>query len=214
MATSFPASLDTLTNPTSSDSLSSPSHSAQHANVNDAVEALQAKVGADSSAVTSSLDYKVAQLEAISHGKILQVVEATHSTHLTIASTSFTDTGLTATITPSAVTSKVFVIVSQPFAVFRQTNDYIIGSMQLVRDATNLEDYQAGTISAGTDTGGNILAGYTQAYTYLDSPATTSAVVYKTQAKAHTTANAGRIYANSDGINSRPSYITLLEVSA
>ena len=65
MATNFPASLDTLTKPTSSDSLSSPSHSAQHANVNDAVEALQAKVGADSSAVTSSLDYKVAQLEAL-----------------------------------------------------------------------------------------------------------------------------------------------------
>ena len=63
MATNFPASLDTLTNPTSSDSLSSPSHSAQHANVNDAVEALQAKVGADSSAVTTSLDYRVGQLE-------------------------------------------------------------------------------------------------------------------------------------------------------
>jgi hypothetical protein len=65
MATNFPGSLDTLTNPTSSDSLSSPSHSAQHANVNDAVEALQAKVGVDSSAVTTSLDYKVAQLEAL-----------------------------------------------------------------------------------------------------------------------------------------------------
>ena len=63
MTTNFPASLDSLTNPTSSDSLNSPSHSAQHANVNDAVEALQAKVGADSSAVTTSLDYKVAQLE-------------------------------------------------------------------------------------------------------------------------------------------------------
>ena len=60
MATNFPTSLDALTNPTSSDSLSSPSHSAQHANVNDAVEALQAKVGVDGSAVTSSLDYKVA----------------------------------------------------------------------------------------------------------------------------------------------------------
>ena len=57
MATNFPTSLDTLTNPTSSDSLNSPSHSAQHANVNDAVEALQAKVGADSSAVASSHDY-------------------------------------------------------------------------------------------------------------------------------------------------------------
>ena len=60
MATSFPAGLDSLTNPSSGDSLSSPSHSAQHANVNDAVEALQAKVGVDGSAVTSSLDYKVA----------------------------------------------------------------------------------------------------------------------------------------------------------
>jgi hypothetical protein len=62
MASNFPSSLDTfsLTNPTSSDSLNSPSHSAQHANVNDAVEALQAKVGADSSAVTTSHDYKIA----------------------------------------------------------------------------------------------------------------------------------------------------------
>jgi hypothetical protein len=60
MATNFPTSLDSLTNPTSSDSLNSPSHSAQHANVNDAVEALQVKVGVDSSAVTSSHDYKIA----------------------------------------------------------------------------------------------------------------------------------------------------------
>ena len=64
MATNFPASLDSLTNPTSSDSLNSPSHSAQHANVNDAVEALQVKVGIDSSADTSSLEYRIAQLEA------------------------------------------------------------------------------------------------------------------------------------------------------
>ena len=64
MATNFPASLDSLTNPTSSDSLNSPSHSAQHANSNDAIEALQAKVGVDGSAVTTSLDYKVGNLES------------------------------------------------------------------------------------------------------------------------------------------------------
>jgi len=63
MATNFPASLDTLTNPTSSDPLNSPSHSAQHANANDAIEALEAKVGVDSSAVTTSHTYKIAQLE-------------------------------------------------------------------------------------------------------------------------------------------------------
>lgn len=39
------------------------SHSGQHTDANDAIEALQAKVGVDSSAVTTSLDYRVAQLE-------------------------------------------------------------------------------------------------------------------------------------------------------
>ena len=61
MATNFPGSLDALTNPTGSDTLASPDHAGQHANANDAIEALQAKVGVDSSAVTTSLDYKVAQ---------------------------------------------------------------------------------------------------------------------------------------------------------
>jgi hypothetical protein len=59
MATNFPASLDTLTNPTSTDSLVTVSHAGQHANANDAIEALQVKVGADNSADTNSLDYKV-----------------------------------------------------------------------------------------------------------------------------------------------------------
>lgn len=63
MATNFPTGLDALTNPLSTDKLNSPSHSAQHANANDAIEALQAKVGVNSSAVTTSLDYKTAQLD-------------------------------------------------------------------------------------------------------------------------------------------------------
>lgn len=45
MSTNFPTSLDTLTNPTGTDALTSPSHAAQHANANDAVEAIEAKVG-------------------------------------------------------------------------------------------------------------------------------------------------------------------------
>ena len=61
MATNFPTSLDAFTNPTAVDTLDSPPHDVQHADANDAIEALQAKVGVDGSAVTSSLDYKVAQ---------------------------------------------------------------------------------------------------------------------------------------------------------
>jgi hypothetical protein len=64
MATSFPTGLDALTNPVSTDTLASPSHADQHANVNDAVEALEAKVGVNGSAVTSSLDYRVRNIDA------------------------------------------------------------------------------------------------------------------------------------------------------
>lgn len=59
MAINFPTSLDTLTNPASNNTLDSPSHSGQHSDVNDAVEALEAKVGANSSAVNTSHDYKL-----------------------------------------------------------------------------------------------------------------------------------------------------------
>jgi len=41
MPTNFPTSVDVLTNPVSNDSLNSPSHSAQHANANDAIEAIE-----------------------------------------------------------------------------------------------------------------------------------------------------------------------------
>ena len=64
MATNFPTSLDSITNPTGTDSMSSPSHAGQHADANDAIEALQAKVGVDSSAVTTSHDYKIGTLES------------------------------------------------------------------------------------------------------------------------------------------------------
>lgn len=63
MPTNFPSSLDALSNPLATDKLNNPSHATQHANVNDAIEAIEAKVGVNSSAVTTSLDYKIAQAE-------------------------------------------------------------------------------------------------------------------------------------------------------
>ena len=65
MATNFPETLDTLSNPNSTDSLSNPSHSQQHANANDAIEALQTKVGVDNSQDPDSLDYKVKNISDI-----------------------------------------------------------------------------------------------------------------------------------------------------
>jgi hypothetical protein len=228
MATNFPASLDTLTNPTSSDSLNSPSHSAQHANVNDAVEALQAKVGADSSAVTTSLDYKVAQLESdvagFTSGKILQVVSTTKtdtfSASVTAPSFSSNVTGLTATITPSAATSKVMVILHLVGSESVESTDFFI---RLMRDTTPIcigdanatrAQASAGICQVGNDSGGVA----TLMVTYLDSPSTTSAVTYGVQ-MSHRGAS-GNVYVNrtSSDINvfQNPRFastITVMEVS-
>lgn len=66
MATNFPASLDTFTNPAPTDNLSTVSHSGQHDNINDAMAQVQAKIGVNGSAVTTSLDYLVKH-QAMSH---------------------------------------------------------------------------------------------------------------------------------------------------
>jgi len=63
MAINYPDSLDTFVNPNGTDGLSSPSHSEQHSNANDAIEALQAKVGVDGSLDSNSLDFRVSALE-------------------------------------------------------------------------------------------------------------------------------------------------------
>lgn len=61
MATTFPTSLQDLdaTRGSDNDKLSSPNHVTHHANEDATIEALQTKVGIDSSADTTSLDYKL-----------------------------------------------------------------------------------------------------------------------------------------------------------
>lgn len=58
MAINYPTSLDTFTDPSATSPLTSPSHSGLHTDINSAVEALETKVGVNSSTVTTSLDFK------------------------------------------------------------------------------------------------------------------------------------------------------------
>src|SRR3989304_6632585 len=57
----YPTTLDDLdaSRGTASQKLNNPSHSTHHTNEDTVIEALQAKVGIDSSADTSSIDYKL-----------------------------------------------------------------------------------------------------------------------------------------------------------
>jgi hypothetical protein len=59
MATNFPGSLDILTNPTSGNTLDSPSHSLQHADANDAIEAIEAKLGIGTATAASATSGQV-----------------------------------------------------------------------------------------------------------------------------------------------------------
>jgi len=59
MAIVYPTTLDSFTNPAATDKRNNPSLAEQQANQNDALEALEAKVGIDSSAVNSSHDFKL-----------------------------------------------------------------------------------------------------------------------------------------------------------
>jgi hypothetical protein len=68
MAIVFPTSLDTLTNPTASSTLTAVPHATQHADINDAVEAIEAKLGVDSSAVNTSIDYLLKNANSLNPG--------------------------------------------------------------------------------------------------------------------------------------------------
>ena len=129
-------------------------------------------------------------------GKVLQVVQGTSSSATSIASTTFTDSGLSATITPTASTSKILAFVMQEFQALR-AYQYSGMSGRLMRGATEVfvsyksgdNLVQIGTSSASQD---NSIQGYLPMH-YLDSPATTSSTTYKVQLKVNTTANSGSV---------------------
>ena len=142
-------------------------------------------------------------------GSVLQVVSSTNTTATTIASTSFTDTSLSLSITPSSNTSKILVIVSQPVYFYR-TSNAINGDYQLVRGSTAI--FNGGrSFGLYVNTATEFDNSQTLNAVYLDSPATTSSTTYKTQVRLSTTANGAAAYFQN---NSSVSSITLMEIAA
>lgn len=135
-------------------------------------------------------------------GKVLQVVTATDSAGLSSSSTSYIDTGLSCSITPTSSSNKILVIVTTGVhGVDTQTNSGL--SLKLVRNATDLI-VQA---SFGAHATIAFIYGQGHCFNYLDSPATTSSTTYKLQ------------YKSNDGTNhvlenASTAVMTLLEVSA
>ena len=133
-------------------------------------------------------------------GKILQVVNATQNTEVATTSSSLVDTGLTATITPSATSSKIAVFYSMPILV--QTTDII--QVALIRGSTNILNNVRAMHTANPQL--NVII----SNCIVDSPSTTSATTYKVQFSSGGTASS--VFAAMWN-NESPSSLILMEVA-
>jgi len=146
----------------------------------------------------------------IGAGAVLQVVQATTSTPVTISSTSNVDTGLSASITPTSATSKILVLTSQAGISVIDSNASRTNIISLVRGSTTIFDFLWETNGA-TGANGFRVDPYSANISYLDSPATTSSVTYKTQARGDTTSNQLQTRWQQ---GTKPSSMILLEIAA
>jgi hypothetical protein len=139
-------------------------------------------------------------------GKVLQVVQGSTSTEVSSSSTTYVDTNLTATITPTSATSKILVLVTQN------------GLQRSVGNSDNAINLRLSLPGGSTVVFGFYL-GFTNttlvqnlasSFNYLHSPATTSAITYKTQFANANPTSLVKVQAD----NNTTSTITLLEIGA
>ena len=140
--------------------------------------------------------------------RVLQVVSSTWTTAASNSTTTYADTGLTATITPSATSSKVLVFFAQNGCGKEAGNSGSELQIQLLRTAT-----QIGFATGGSNNTSSVQYFGAISMAILDSPATTSAVTYKTQFRNYAAAASVRVQTGNSTTNDTSTMI-LMEISA
>ena len=161
-------------------------------------------------------------------GGVSQVVQGTLGSTLTASPTNgnnnFSDTGLSASITPSSSSNKILIT----YTLHAGTNSYQVKS-RIMRDSTPVGQ---GTSEGSRGIASSVVNNYDdvqstnqyryspQGITFLDTPATTSAITYKIQVGTYST---NPFYVNrslyfqagtTEGYDAIPlSVITLMEIS-
>lgn len=149
---------------------------------------------------------------AFSQLKILQIgVPVFDTTTTSQTANTYIDTSLTATITPTSASNRILVVFGHQLYNGVNTGTNVI-DIQLVRGAgTVVREY--GAVQAGTSTGSQTgsLNGY-GTFLAIDSPATTSAVTYKTQFKNGNAVSTVAINRKDAGTVAPVSWMLLIEV--
>jgi len=115
---------------------------------------------------------------------VLQAIQGGRTSRVTVATTTYTDVGVSATITPKSTASKILVMVTGTLGNANASNQV---GLKLFRNSTEI----GGGTGAG-DSSKNLFmsiiqeAGSGYAFTgfgqnFLDEPSTTSAITYKLQ---------------------------------
>lgn len=157
--------------------------------------------------ITTASSGQVIPKAALPTGSVLQVVQASSSTTLGSASTSFVGSGFYASITPTSATSKVLVTLNGGLTTYA-TGDLLY--TQIYRQIASGSYSAIGGVEAMSLAGNSYL--YPHSLSWLDSPATTSVVNYQPYYKS----NGGTIvYFNYNvGANNGIVTLTLMEIAA
>jgi len=151
-------------------------------------------------------------------GKVLQVVSTNKTAVESINSSSdnFTNiSGLSATITPSATSSKIFIVASVNYTLNNNTYGSL-GGIRIQRGTTGL-NIGGESLSSGTVVGQNESSIYGRAtlpIQFLDSPSTTNATTYNIGIKNSIGGTVTcLINGNKSGGNVGSSTITVMEIA-
>lgn len=156
--------------------------------------------------------------------RVLQVVQTVKTDTFATASTSFVDvTGMSATITPSATSSKILVVVQTPISCAGDGAASAFLQLAGGNSGTYIGDTASNRPRMAYGLTGVSLNVSTVQFPaniiYLDSPATTSATTYKLQARNGAGGlgmTINRSYTDTDNANypRTASSITVMEISA
>lgn len=138
--------------------------------------------------------------------RVLQVVQGQASAGVTSANNTYVDSGITATITPSSVDSKILVYVSVNGVSKNAGNLNNAVDLKLFRGASDIQTIALAAAFNGVDA--VAIVGSTSAIR-LDSPATTSATTYKVQFRNNHNGSSVTIMRSGE-----VSTIILMEISA
>ena len=135
-------------------------------------------------------------------GGIIQVKQALYSTHTVYSNTSFGAlSGFTVDITPKFNTSKILITLN----LCVEVRSASIISIELTKGGSSLFTNEGGMRGDDSAQGGYV------SMTYLDSPASTSALTYGVQTR---TSNGNYAINNYTGSGPTNSFLTVMEVSA